>query len=159
MSGRFIGILDIYGFENLTSNGLEQLFINYANEKLQALFNHTVFNLEKAEYDREGIALDSVTYPDNQVSHCRALESRTCMGYGMWWCQACVEMIEHRTNGMFATMHSECLLSSSSDLSLVRKLHKNAITFPNLYETAGPSTPHRLVRSARVTRTFWWRCV
>ena len=52
---KHIGFLDIFGFEKMKTNSLEQLCINYANEKLQQLFNQSTFGAEMNIYEDEGI--------------------------------------------------------------------------------------------------------
>ena len=61
-----VAVLDIYGFESLGTNSFEQLLINYANEKLQHLFNLHIFELEQKEYLREGIEWKEIEWVDNQ---------------------------------------------------------------------------------------------
>ena len=62
----FIGVLDIYGFENFDNNGFEQLLINYANEKLQRHFNRHVFEVEQSLYTSEGVDWTYITFNDNR---------------------------------------------------------------------------------------------
>jgi len=65
VAGKWIGLLDIFGFEIFSSNSLEQLLINLANEKLQRFFLDSVFNYEQAHYEAEQIEWTAVEVPDN----------------------------------------------------------------------------------------------
>lgn len=61
-----INILDIFGFEIFKENGLEQLCINFANERLQQHFNKHMFKLEQEEYSAQEIKWDNIVFQDNQ---------------------------------------------------------------------------------------------
>jgi len=61
----FIGILDIFGFEILQNNSIEQLCINYTNEVLQNTFNKYFFEKEQELYISEGLPFDLVQFENN----------------------------------------------------------------------------------------------
>jgi myosin heavy subunit len=85
----FIGVLDIFGFEVLAKCGLEQLFINLANERLQSIFLSHVFTLEQQQYRQEGIPLEALDFPDNQD---------------------CLDLFEKSPSGLLLQLEEECVL-------------------------------------------------
>jgi len=56
----FIGVLDMFGFEEFALNDFEQLLINFANEALQNTFNQQVYEAEYNLYKSEGLEIDGI---------------------------------------------------------------------------------------------------
>ena len=65
---KYIGLLDIYGFECFENNSLEQLCINYTNEQLQKLYINDFFQYEIDELNKEGLSdkTSFIKFTDNQ---------------------------------------------------------------------------------------------
>jgi myosin-5 len=55
-----IALLDIFGFESFKENGIEQLLINYANEKLHYYFISVSILQEQEVYANEGIPFENI---------------------------------------------------------------------------------------------------
>jgi len=98
----FVGLLDVFGFENFEFNSFEQLCINYTNEKLQQQFIDALVKLQQLDYEREGLKHVDIAFPDNS-EQLALLESRM---------------------GVMGLLDEECALPKGSEATYVEKMHK-----------------------------------
>jgi len=101
--GRYIGLLDVFGFENFKMNSFEQLCINFTNERLQQLFMDCLIKREQAEYKREGIMVGHIVYPDNSAQ---------------------IALIDDKRGGVFAFLDDECNAPKGTDENYVTRMHE-----------------------------------
>ncbi|XP_048114752.1 myosin heavy chain, fast skeletal muscle-like [Alosa alosa] len=113
----YIGVLDIAGFEIFDYNSMEQLCINFTNEKLQQFFNHTMFVLEQEEYKKEGIIWEFIDFGMDLA--------------------ACIELIE-KPMGIFAILEEECMFPKASDTTFKNKLYDQHLGKNQAFEKPKP---------------------
>lgn len=111
-----IGVLDIFGFEIFDVNSLEQFFINYANERLQALYIEYIFKNEKKIFEEENLHkfVGMIKFEDN-AEMLKALDGMNPVG-------------------IFKLMDQSCQMNKGDDYLYknIKQIHKKSgyIKFP-----------------------------
>lgn len=91
-------------------NSMEQLCINYTNERLQNYFNIQIFKEEQLEYEREKIEWNSkVGFVDNFP---------------------CLEMIDTAKMSIISLLNEECIFPKATDQTWLQKLEQNLVKNP-----------------------------
>jgi myosin heavy subunit len=104
-----IGLLDIFGFEDFKLNSMEQLCINYTNEKLQKLYIFCVFIAEKKIFEEENLGQHSDKIKTNENVEVLRLFEATM-----------------NPSGLFQIIDSACIMykdNQKADDGLVSELH------------------------------------
>uniref|UniRef100_A0A674MYK9 Myosin IXB n=1 Tax=Takifugu rubripes TaxID=31033 RepID=A0A674MYK9_TAKRU len=105
VSGLSIGILDMFGFENLQKNTFEQLCINYSNEKLQYYINQHIFKFKQEDYVSEGITWQNIDFVDNS---------------------GCIQLIGEKPSGLFDLLDQELPWATAKTLlDKLKQLHQD----------------------------------
>ncbi|ORX53443.1 hypothetical protein BCR36DRAFT_582263 [Piromyces finnis] len=64
-SDNFIGVVDLFGFQNLKNNQFDQFLSNYSTEKMQFFTNKCFFDIPVFKYQEEGISIETPPYTNN----------------------------------------------------------------------------------------------
>ena len=100
---KFVGLLDVFGFEIFKVNSFEQLCINYANERLHNFFLMRVFEVEIELYRMQNLDVPPMSYPDNSKV---------------------IELLEKSPSGIFPCLDGQCRTPKATDDSFCQALHK-----------------------------------
>jgi myosin heavy subunit len=101
-SDRYIGLLDVYGFEFFAVNSFEQLCINFANEKLQQFFLVSVFASEANTYHEEGVPWTPIQYKDNSDI---------------------IALCEEKEKGIYDVLDNQCKTPKADGRTFCKALH------------------------------------
>ncbi|ETO25957.1 hypothetical protein RFI_11180 [Reticulomyxa filosa] len=115
----FIGILDVFGFENFYINSLEQFCINFTNEKLQQFFNYHIIRSEQEEYIKESVFWTPLHIPDN-------------MAY--------IDMVEETSKGFFVLLDSACKAPQPSVEAWMQEFMKAHGKNPTVHTATQPGS-------------------
>ncbi|CAL8281255.1 unnamed protein product [Gadus morhua 'NCC'] len=99
-------------------NSMEQLCINFTNEKLQQFFNHHMFVLEQEEYKKEGIIWEFIDFGMDLA--------------------ACIDLIE-KPMGIFSILEEECMFPKASDVTFKNKLYDQHLGKTKAFEKPKPA--------------------
>ncbi|KDO28212.1 hypothetical protein SPRG_06261 [Saprolegnia parasitica CBS 223.65] len=127
----YIGVLDIFGFEDFeprNRNSLEQLLINFANETLQSMFNACILKAEQELYYAEDVYAPSNVNlafafgdaPNNPQPFTPAPHALVSYADN----QECLSLIAGRYDSLFSTMDTVGKLAGASDKKLLDKFHQ-----------------------------------
>jgi myosin V len=105
----FIGVLDIFGFENFQHNSFEQLCINYTNETLQQHFNLFIFEHEQDLYNREDIVWSFISFPDNKDT---------------------LDLLENKQKGIFAICDDQSKCHWGTSATFTNRLYETCAAHP-----------------------------
>nr|XP_009475946.1 PREDICTED: myosin-3-like [Pelecanus crispus] len=101
----------------LQLNSLEQLCINFTNEKLQQFFNHHMFVLEQEEYKKEVTEWEFIDFGMDLA--------------------ACIELIE-KPMDIFSILEEECMFPKADDTCLKNKLYDQHLGKSNNFQKPKP---------------------
>nr|CAG8434853.1 941_t:CDS:2 [Entrophospora candida] len=103
----FIGIVDLIGFQNASTNSLDQFCVNFANEKIYNFTLQQIFEVNNAEYVDQGIGdvvISEVPYFDNSE---------------------CLKMLDKPSTGLVAIMNDQANKSPrKTDQSMLDAFNK-----------------------------------
>ncbi|KAM8837739.1 unconventional myosin-XVB isoform 2-T2 [Spinachia spinachia] len=112
-----VGIVDIYGFEDLGVNSFEQLCINFANEQLQNFVNKAVISQEQEEYSAEQIQW----YPMQLKNF-----------------HSCLELLSSRPHGILRILDDQTCLPQATDHTFLQKCHYHHCNSPYYAKPKNP---------------------